>query len=187
MRFRLRFIASIFLLAVMAPLGCSPTNKGEQMLVRKLNAVILTATDLPTMEEDSGRRIDGEIDQPPVIDGYIQYWDGSQPEEHLYVYYWLFGSVADAREAADKWRGLISARMVKVNGKWVHAYQREPTAAGVIGDGTWRVENHASIWFVKKNVLVYIIAQRPKVNQLPFTRSVGRKIEAKINAVLNRL
>lgn len=184
MVFRGRFMGFIFFLVTILPLGCSVTDKEADMLVRRLDAVILTVQDLPMMEVNNGF-LRGLYETPSIVKGLEQSWDGSQPEEHLYVYYWLFGSVADAREAADKWRGLISARMVKVNGKWVHAYQREPTAADVIGDATWRVENHASIWFVKNNVLIYIIARRPKVNQSVLTRKVARKIEAKINGVLN--
>ena len=57
MMFRLRFIAFIFVLS-MAPLGCKIINKGavinkrEHMLVRKLDAVVLTADDVRTMELD---------------------------------------------------------------------------------------------------------------------------------------
>ena len=190
MKFQGRFIGFIFLSAIVLPLGCGVIykreHKGADVLVRKLNAVILTATDLPTLEEDSGRRIDGEIDQPPVIDGYIQYWDGARPEEHIGVRYWLFGSIADTQRAADQWRWTHSALGVEVNGKIEPILQPEPTAADVIGDATWRPANGSSIWFVKGNVLVYIQARRPKVNQLPLTRSVARKIEAKINAVLSQ-
>ena len=52
MMFRHRFISFILLLGI-APLGCHISNKGEDMLVRKLDAVMLTANDLPpTMELD---------------------------------------------------------------------------------------------------------------------------------------
>ena len=179
MMFRLRFIVFIFFIAMLS-LGCGIFYKGGNMLVRKLDAIILTRVDLPTMEEDAviaGRR-GGVVEQPPVVDGYQQSWNGTQPEEHIYVNYWLFQTVADAQKAADQWRYFISSQ---------GDFQPEPTAAAVIGDATWRRPNRGSIWFVKNNVLVYIMARRPKVNQLALTRSVARKVEAKINGVLNPL
>ena len=84
MMFRLRCIGFIFLIATVPLLGC-PDNKGEnmfnieekikdieekmkeKMLVGRLDAVLLTVDDLPTMELDGGmaRRIDGIAKQPP--------------------------------------------------------------------------------------------------------------------------
>ncbi len=157
------------------------------MLVRKLDAIILTADDLPTMELDAvtSGGSGGVRKEPPVVDGFRQSWNGTQPEEHIYVDYWLFQTVADAQKAAAAWRRFIAADAIEINGKIESAYQPEPNAEDVIGDATWRVENDASIWFfVKNNLLVYITARRPLVNQLPLTRSVARKIEAKIVAVL---
>ena len=182
---RFRFITFIFLLAI-APLGCAITtnkeavlNEGDNMLVRKLNAVLLTTDDLPTMELDTSYAypIIGHTEEPPIFDGFSQSWDGTQPEEHITMDYWLFRRVADAQKAADQWRGLLSSQSF---------YQPEPNAADVIGDATWRIPNTSSIWFVKNNVLVHIKAGRPFINQLRFTRSVARKVEAKINAALNQ-
>ncbi len=181
---RFRFITFIFLLAI-APLGCAITNKeavlneGEHMLVRKLDAVLLAADDLPTMEVDGtvNHRKRGIVNQPPVADGFIQSWNGTQPEEHITVHYWLLRSIVDAQTAAEEWRSFITSQGI---------YQHEPNPEHVVGDGTWRIENDASIWFVKNNVLVHIVARRPLLNQLPLTRSVARKIEAKINAALNQ-
>ena len=168
-------------------LGC-PINKGEQMLVRKLDAVILTANDLPTMEINvsATRRRGGIAKQPPVVDGFKQSWDGTQPEEHITINYWLFQSVADAQKAAYEWRGLIASAAIEINGKIDSVYQPEPNAEDVIGDATWRPANSAHLWFVKNNVLVYIKRGNPFVDQLPLTRAVARKIETKINAVLNQ-
>ncbi|MDE0686286.1 MAG: hypothetical protein OXI63_25445, partial [Candidatus Poribacteria bacterium] len=174
MMFRCRFIAFIFLLAI-APLGCDILNKGEKMLVRKLDAVILTANDLPTMQVDvsTADRRGGMAKQPPVVDGFSHSWNGTQPEERFNIKYWLFQSVADARKAANHWQGFLASGGI---------YLPEPNAADVIGDATWRIPNNASIWFVKNNVLVYVRKGNPFVDQLPLTRSVARKIETKINA-----
>ena len=178
MMFRCRFIAFIFLFAI-APLGCDTINKGEKMLVRKLDAVILTVNDLPTMEVDgriTGHR-QGIAKQPPVVDGFKQSWNGTQPEENITINYWLFQSVADAEKAAGQWCGFTASQGF---------HEPEPNAEDVIGDFTLRIPGSASIWFVKNNVLVYIMKGNPLVDQLTLTRSVARKIETKINAVLNQ-
>ena len=163
-------------------------NEGDDMLVRNLDAILLTVDDLPTMEVDPtmNRRTGSVGKDPRAVDGFEQSWNGSQPEEHIYVKYWLFSSVADAQTAADVWRNYIAAAAVEINGRIESAYQPEPNAADVIGDAAWRVADDASIWFVKNNVLVYIMARRPEVYQLKLTRAVARKIEAKINTALNQ-
>ena len=191
MMFQRRFTAFIFILAI-APVGCHISNeaatfkKGDNMLVRNLDAILLTVDDLPTMAVDPtiNHRIGGVGKQPQVVDGFEQSWDGNQPEEHIYVKYWLFSSTADAQTAADVWRNFIASAAIEINGRIDSAYQPEPNAADVIGDATWRIANGASIWFVKNNVLIYVMKRRPEVNQLKFTRMVARKIEAKINAAL---
>lgn len=182
MIFRCRFIGFVFLFA-MVLLGCNTINKGavsnqgDQMLLRNLDAVILTVTDLPTMEEDNSSTdaIGGMAKQPPVVDGFKQSWNGTQPEEHLYVSYWLFRSVADTQKAANEWYTMLGAQAF---------YEPEPNAEEVIGDATWRIPNEPHFWFVKSNVLVYVMGRRPFIDQLPLTRSVARKIEAKIEAAL---
>ena len=159
------------------------------MLVRRLDAIILTANDLPTIAVDdfpANVPFRGASKEPPVVDAFIHSWDGTQPEEHITVRYWLFQSVADAQKATDQWRSILSSLAIVINGKIESVYQPEPNAEDVIGDATWRSANSAFLWFVKNNVLVYIMARRPLVNQLTFTRSVARKIEAKINAVLEK-
>ena len=118
------------------------------MLVRKLDAVLLTADDVPTLEVD-GRvnfRTGGMVKEPPVVDGFKQSWDGTQPEENITINYWLFQSVADAQKAAYEWRGLIASAAIEINGEYDSVYQPEPNAEDVIGDATWRAENNASIW-----------------------------------------
>lgn len=187
-----RFIAFIFLFAIMLLLGCDVIykgeHKGEDLLVRKLNTVLLTTDDLPTTTMGLG--MSGSVhhrrSEPPFAEGFSQSGNGPQPEERITIRYWLFHSIADAQQAADKWRFHISALGVTVNEKVESIYQSEPNAEDVIADATWRPANRASIWFVKNNVLVYIMARNPRVNQLPLTRKVARKIEAKIQTVLKK-
>ena len=159
------------------------------MLVRKLDAVILTTNDLPTMQVDSriNFRIGGTLKQPPIVDGFSQVWHGTHPQESITLYYWLFQSVSDAEKAANQWRGINTASLIVVNGEYDTPYQPESNAEDVIGNATWRIENKAHLWFVKNNVLVHITAGRDTLNhQLTLTRSVARKIETKINTALNR-
>ena len=78
----------------------------------------------------------------------------------------------------------IVSLIARKNGKMASVYQPEPSVEDVIGDATWRPANHASLWFVKNNVLVYVMDGSLLHNQLTLTRSVARKIEAKINAGL---
>ena len=186
MMFRLRCISFMFVIATMPLLGC-PDNKREnrfnieekmreKMLVRKLDAVILTPNDLPTMEVGAvtpSHRVNGIAKEPPVVDGFHQSWDGTQPEEHIAVSYWLFQDIADAQKAANHWYEFLGPQAF---------YQSEPNAADVIGDATWRIPDASSLWFVKNNVLIYIMDRSLLHNQLTLTRSVARKVEAKIAA-----
>ena len=182
--FQRRFIVFVSLLAMLL-FGCHISNqgaifnKGESMLVRKLNAVMLMANDLPTMKLDtsSSFTITGLAEFPPIIDGFTQYWKGTQPEERITIHYWLLHSVEGAKKAAEDWRHFLASQGF---------YEPEPNPEDVIGDATWRIENASSLWFVKNNVLVYVMGGNPLVNQLTLTRSVARKIEAKINAALNQ-
>jgi len=165
------------------------------MLVTRLDAILLTADDLPTLELDPvyNNPIRGPIKEPPVVEGFTHSWNGDQPEEDIRVRYWLFDSSDNAQKAADKWRSVIAQAGIKINGKRESAYQPEINSSDIIGDATWRVIDDGqgrsgnSIWFVKNNVLVYVMGgARPGINQLPLTRAVARKIEAKIDAVLSK-
>ena len=80
----------------------------------------------------------------------------------------------------------IVSLIARKNGKMASVYQPEPSAEDVIGDATWRIPNASSIWFVKNNVLVYVMDGSLLHNQLTLTRSVARKIETKIEAVLEK-
>ena len=80
----------------------------------------------------------------------------------------------------------IVSLIARKNGKMASVYQPEPSVEDVIGDATWRPANHASIWFAKNNVLVYVMDGSLLHNQLTLTRSVARKIETKIAAALEK-
>ena len=180
-------LLSFLLLLTLPLLGCDIFNKGEDMLVRNLDAVILTANDLPTMKEGvttDSHRIGGHAKSPPIVEGFEQSWDGTRPEERIKVRYWLFRSTSDAKKAAEEWRGLIASGAIVINGKMDAIYQPEPKPKDVIGDATWRTPDGASLWFVKNNVLVHVRDRTLSHSQLTLTRSVARKIETKIKNAL---
>ena len=124
----------------------------------------------------------------PVIVGFRQWWSGG-----LNIKYWLFDSAPTAQKAAETGEHHISAAPMN--------WQFEPNPEDIIGDATWHhIPWEQNEWryrsthivFVKNNVLVHIMAGKPSImtpeisaNQLRFGRNVSRKIEAKIEAVLN--
>ena len=184
MMFRLHFTVFIFLLA-MVSLGCNVSNKGAisnkggHILFRKLDPVLLIPADLPTMQlQESDHRIGG--DDPNIVLTLDQWWG-----KPLSVEYFLFDSASTARNAADNFSFRIVAAIPNSH--------RELNPNDVIGDATWRIipkqlwEKHwTRIWFVKNNVLVDIRADGPPSQQLQFVRDVARKIEAKMEAVLQK-
>ena len=181
--FQRLFIVFVLLLA-MPFLGCHISNgtifsKGEAMLVRELNTVMLTANDLPIMKLDtsSSFTLPGLGKQPPVADGFTHYWKGIQPKERITISYWLLRSVDEAKKAAEDWRHFLASQ---------GSYEPEPNPEDVIGDATWHIEKDSSLWFVKNNVLVHVMGGNPFVYQLTLTRTVARKIVAKIDAALNQ-
>ena len=177
MKFKCFWLGFLLLLA-MVMLGCDIFNKGEAMLVRKLDAVMLTANDLPTtmaLDASSSSARPGLGAHPPIVEGFSQSWHSTRPEEHITVRYWLLRSISGAKSAAIEWQGTLASQGI---------YQPEPNAKDVIGDATWRIPNRASLLFVKNNVLVHVRAGNPFVSQLTLTRSVARKIEKKINTAL---
>ena len=102
---RFRFITFIFLLAI-APLGCAITNKeavlneGEHMLVRKLDAVLLAADDLPTMEVDGtvNHRKRGIVNQPLLQMGLYNHGMGLNPKSILPSTTGYFGALSMPRQ-----------------------------------------------------------------------------------------
>lgn len=184
MMFRLRFTVFIFLLA-MVSLGCNMrnkgaiSNKGEHILFGKLDPILLTPADLPTMQlQESYQHLGG--DHPNIVLTLDQWWG-----KPLSVEYFFFDSASTARQAAGNFNFRIVAGIPK--------YRRELNPNDVIGDTTWRIipnllrdKNWTRIWFVKNNVLVDIRADGPPSQQLQFVRDVARKIEAKMEAVLQK-
>lgn len=192
--FRLRFISFTFLIVTTFSLGCNIINKGEnklvnkeeKRLVKKLDPVLLTEDDFPSMRGTS-TSIDPEIGtftpEVSVITGLKQRWSGD-----LSIEYWLFDTADTAKKVANSGVHHISA--VPMN------WQPEPNPEDVIGDATWHhipgrqwkyVRTH--IVFVKSNVLVHISTGEPSQNQrhqLQFARDIARKVEAKIETVLEK-
>ena len=159
--------------------------------VVKLDPVILTQDDLPTMrlmEEGTGKITDAS-EIPNVIAEFEQRWNRNQLiveyrnqliveyRNQLIVEYWLFDSGHTAQRTAGGFRFRIVA--VEPN------YHPELNPEDVIGDATWRIihgrwreDSRTNIWFVKNNVLVYISAGGHPSNRLQVVQEVARKIEA---------
>ncbi len=176
------------LLATTTLIGCYVINKGENRLVRKLDAVILTYDDLLTMSltevNDIGRtRMESHrIGGPPnVIVGFEQQWD----KYRLTVRYWLYDSGYTAKKGGENGHPWTFAAYVN--------FHPELNPKHIIGDATWRVilsrpreHDMTDLWFVKNNVLVHVRASIHPPNELKVARDVARKVEAKIEAVLNK-
>lgn len=153
------------------------------MLVKRIDSIILSENDLPGISMTSFP-IRGPVKEPPCTEGLRQSWDGNKAEEHIAIHYWLFNSIEDAEVAADKWRYAIASGLIKVDDKWESPYRPEAVPDFIFGDKTWR--SGSGIWFVQKNVLVYVMGRRPVPNQIDFTKEVASKIEKKITAVVSK-
>ena len=156
--------------------------------LRNLDPIILTQDDLPIMQVTSIHPISGTPGLS-VIAGFRQWWSGD-----LNVKYWLFDAASTAKQAAETGAHHISAAPMN--------WQPERNPEDIIGNATWRhIHWEHNEWeyrsthivFVKNNVLVNIMAGKPSImtdeisaNQLQLVRDVARKIEAKIEAVLNK-
>ncbi len=199
--FRLRLTSFIVLIVTTFSLGCNIIKKKENRLVKELDPVVLTQDvvkildlvvlaqdDLPTMRITSIDPIRGSVvarftPKVSVLAGFDQWWSGD-----LRIRYWLFDSLHTAKNVAATGAHHISAGPMN--------WQPESDPEDVIGDGTWRhiprrqweyVSTH--FVFVKNNVLVHIMTGEPSSNQLhqlQFVRDLARKVEAKIEAVLEK-
>lgn len=179
--FRLRFISFTFLIVTTFSLGCNIINKSENRLVRKLDPVLLTEDDLPSMQVTS--IIEAFTPEVSVITEFNQGWSGD-----LSIKYWLLDTADTANKVANSGVHHISA--VPMN------WQPEPNPDDIIGDATWRhipgrqwEYVHTQIVFVKSNVLVHISTGELSPNQrhqLQFARDIARKVEAKIETVLEK-
>ena len=123
--------------------------------IMSLHPVLLTQDDLSTMQLTKSERISSYA--------FKQSWG-----EGVIVRYSLFNSTSAAQSAIRPLPG----------------YRPEPNPEEVIGDGTWRVRKPPGIYFVKHNVLVFIIVEGHPSHRLQVARDIARKIEAKIAAVL---
>ena len=121
----------------------------------------------------------GPSKESSAIVGFQQAWSGD-----LTVLYWLFDSWYTAKKAA------VAPGYPPVAA--VMHWQSERNPEDVIEDATWyhipksQWDNHTRIVFVKNNVMVHVIADGHPSNQQQFARDVARKIEAKIEMVLNK-
>ena len=187
--FQLRFISFTFFIVTTFFLGCNIINKGENKLVnkeenrlvKKLDPVILTEDDLPSMQVTS--IIETFTPEVSAITEFNQGWS-----RDLSIKYWLLDTADTANKVASSGVHHISA--VEVN------WQPEPNPEDIIGDATWRHiswirREHVStqIVFVKSNALVHISTGELSPNQLhqlQFARDIARKVEAKIETVLEK-
>ena len=169
--FSLRFI-SFLLLVTTTSIGCAILSNTYPVM--SLRPVLLTQDDLPTMRltKIESERISGSEQKPSLLLKSEQRWSEGQ----LVVYYYLFHSTAAAQKATSP---LFPAGAVPL---------LEPNPKEVIGDATWRVPGTpvTYIYFVKHNVRVDLMVSVRSSNRLQIARDVARKIEAKINAVLEK-
>ena len=180
MMFRLRFIGFIFLIATIPLLGCGVFYNFNRVM--RLDPVILTQDDLPTMRLMETKRLDRFPEESSIIVGCEQRWIRKQ----LIVRYYLLHS-ADA--AQKVWKNPWGYRVAGPA-----SFDPELNPGNVIGDATWhytpkrhteRIDD-TEILFVKHNVAVLIMANDHPSNQLQFVQDVARKIETKITAVLEK-
>lgn len=178
MIFRLRCIG--FLLLVTTPLiGCGILFNINRVM--RLDPVILTQDNFPTMRLMESRRLDGFPKESSIIVGCEQRWS----ENQLIIRYYLFHSGTAAQKVWENpWGYPVAA-----TGSNFHP---ELNPEDVIGDATWHYIprrqteriNDIEILFVKGNVAVLVMANGAPLNQLQFVQDVARKIEAKIEAIL---
>ena len=143
-------------------IGCAILSNTYPIM--SLHPVLLTQDDLPTRQLTSERSSRPTKGLSHIVE-FRQLWS-----EELVILYYLFNSASAAQKAAPP---LFPD---------VEGYRPEPNPKEVIGDGTWRVRKPPGIYFVKHNVLVYVLVEGPPAHRLPFARDVARKIETKITA-----
>ena len=166
-------LIGFLLLVIITSLGCGILSiLSNANPVMRLNPVLLTQDDLPTMRLTKNEPISRPTEKSSLIAKSEQSWISN--EGRLAVYYSLFRSTSDAKRAAFP---LFPARAV---------FRPEPNPKEVVGDATWRVRTSlvTYIYFVKSNVQVHIWMGGCSPNQLQSVRDVARKIEAKIAVVL---
>ena len=171
-------IIGFLLLVTTTTIGCGVLSNFSRVM--RLDPVILTQDELPTMQLKENRRLDRFPGESSIIVGCEQRWNVNQ----LIVRYYLFHSEYTAQKVWKNAWGYRVARPAK--------FHPELNPEDVIGDATWRYIpkrqtdriNDIEILFVKNNVAVLVMANGAPSNQLQFARDIARKIEAKIEAVL---
>ena len=171
-------IIGFLLLVTTTTIGCGVLFNFNRVM--RLDPVILTQDELPTMQLKENRRLDRFPEESSIIVGCEQRWNVNQ----LIVRYYLFHSEDTAQKVWKNASGYRVAAPAK--------FHPELNPEDVIGDATWHYIprrqteriNDTEILFVKHNVAVLIMANGHPSNQLQFARDVARKIEAKITAVL---
>ena len=166
-------IIGFFLLVITNTLGCGILSiLFNANPVMRLDPVILTQDDLPTMRLTKNEPISRPTKESSVIAKSEQFWNEGQ----LTVYYYLLRSTSDAKQAAFP---PFPAKPV---------FRPEPNPKEVIGDATWRVRTSlvTYIYFVKNNIEVHIMLEGHSSNQLQPARDVARKIESRIAAILEK-
>ena len=180
MVFRLHFIGFLLLLTTLL-IGCGVLLNTNRVM--RLDPVILTQDDSATMRLMENRRLYRFPEESSIIVGCEQRWNVNQ----LIVRYYLFDSEYTAQKAwKNPWGYPVAAA--------VSNFHPELNPQDVIGDATWHYIpkrqtekiNDIEILFVKNNVAVLVMANGHASNQLQFARDVARKIEARIEAVLEK-
>ena len=174
----LSIIGFLLLLTTMQT-GCSVLFNINRVM--RLDPVILTQNDFPTMRLMESCRLDRFPKESSIIVGCEQRWS----ENQLIIRYYLFHSGTAAQKAWENpWGYPVAAT--------VSNFHPELNPENVIGEATWHYIprrqteriNDIEILFVKHNVAVLVMANGTPPNQLQFVQDVARKIEAKITAVL---
>lgn len=173
-------IIGFLLLMTTTTIGCGVLFNFSRVM--RLDPVILTQDDLPTMRLMETKRLDRFPEESSIIVGCEQRWLRKQ----LVVRYYLFHS---AHAAQKVWKNPIGYRVAGPA-----KFDPELNPENIIGDATWHYTpqrqmeriSDIEILFVKHNVAVLVMANDHPSNQLQFVQDVARKIEAKITAVLEK-
>ncbi|HIE28606.1 TPA: hypothetical protein EYP66_15110 [Candidatus Poribacteria bacterium] len=156
-------------------------------MIEHLDSIQLTDDEMPVPARlSSSRPILSPTSpaEPECLAGFCdRWWIDNRPGKNVAIHYWIFDSPKDADLAAVKGRRYISARSIYIDGKWESVYQPETELEGMFGDKTFSWQNN--ILFVKSNVLVLVSEPGQQV-ELETIRSIARKIEAKLDAVLKK-
>ncbi len=175
-------IIGLLLLLTTTLLGCVVPFYVNRAL--DIDPVLLTLDDLRTMGVQTDKRIGVPIEylkESHVIGAYEQ--RGIQ----LTVQYWLFTASSAAKKAAGGQAIWFFAAPAN--------FHPQLNPEDVIGDATWHrihtsrkkwEKGPTDIWFVKYNLLVSVRANGHPSNRLQFAQDAARKIEAQINAVVEK-